>query len=103
MMIQLLNAAVGEKDSSGKQFLQCSFLVDGDLREMGIEIIKKGESRFLVLDSWEDMFQGQDEAFQKMRAWLFMPLRGLSPPKNAVVELEDHMADDENGPRPGFF
>jgi len=103
MIIQLLNATVSEAGPSDKQFLQCFFLVDGEPYKTDIQIIKKGNSKFLVLDRWEDLFQGQDEAFQKMREWLFLPLRGLPVPEDAFIELEGDVTDELDTSRPGFF
>lgn len=103
MIIQLLNATVSEPGPSDKQFLQCFFSVDGEPHKMDIQIVKKGNSKFLVLDTWEDLFQGQDEAFQKMREWLFLPLHGLPVPEDAFIELEGDVTDEVNHSRPGFF
>jgi hypothetical protein len=103
MIIQLLKATISERGPSERQFLQCLLSVDGQLHRMDIGIVKKGNSKFLVLDVWEDLFPGQDEEFQKMRECLFLPLRGLPLPENAFIDLEDDATHDVNYLFPGFI
>ena len=89
MRVYLRNAVVQEQSSTGRCYLHCSFEVDAEVREVKLEIVHKGNLRMLALDTWAwiDIISNEQDAFQKIRAWLFLALNGLQLPEETFVDV----------------